>query len=174
MNKIPETVAIIACVDKTGGISKGDFIPWSNPKDISFFKETTQRSIVIMGKNTYNELNVLRQYKNPLLNNRISIVVSSTLWPDEVNNAHVVKNIHEAYNLAIVLAQSETSNIFFIGGVEIFRQSVQYINKIYLNQIDLNYDCDKFFPGEILKEFNRISSYNMEELNLSEFVKKVE
>lgn len=176
--------ALIVATDKSYGIGKNKSIPWKNKTDMDFFRDTTQNSICIMGRTTYESIKAYAPKRvGALLKNRISIVVSSTLKNntpflnmiilkggiDLVNyNARylddgtfVVDCIDDAYVLASILRQEllddegnyNLRNIFFIGGASIYRDAVPYINKIYLNMLHEDYDCDTFFPKEILGDF---------------------
>lgn len=118
-------VAAIACQDLIGGIglNSGD-LPWDKHKeDMAFFKQTTQNSVCIMGRNTY--LNLLKQkhitqndddpiFKNlyPLLKKRQSIVVTHDPTKlkqyshplgdivHSIDHAYAVDSIEKAYECA--------------------------------------------------------------------------
>ena len=68
-----------------GGIGFRNFLPWSLPEDMKFFKSKTQfntngkENIVIMGKNTWKSI------KNTPLVRRINIVVSKSLKSNEIS-----------------------------------------------------------------------------------------
>ena len=67
---------IITAIDQNNGIGKNNSIPWNLPKDLKHFKDITENSFVIMGRNTWNSLP-----KKPLPN-RINIIISSTIKLD--------------------------------------------------------------------------------------------
>jgi dihydrofolate reductase len=60
----------IVAYDINKGISKNDSIPWNIPEDMKFFKNTTLKNVVIMGKNTFASLNY-----NPL-KDRLNVVIT--------------------------------------------------------------------------------------------------
>lgn len=170
----PEIVGVIAATDEAGGLGKQGRIPWRNSTDLKMFKTTTQNSVVIMGRTTYEEIDAYSKNRfDPLLPNRISIVVSSTLAHDDIHNAHVSPTVHDAYNLAVYLATEKMKgyNIFFIGGKRIFQESTPYINKIYLNTIQGRFDCDVTFPFEIIQGFTPIKNYSLGDVACAEFEK---
>jgi len=62
--------SIIVATDEVGGIGKGNSICWKDQEDMSFFRETTTKTIdsekinaVIMGRKTWESLS-----KKPLKN----------------------------------------------------------------------------------------------------------
>lgn len=66
---------IIAAVDiKTQTIGVNNEIPWKCALDITFFKQVTVDSIVVMGLTTFNSIPANHR---PLAN-RLNIVISST------------------------------------------------------------------------------------------------
>lgn len=176
-------VAAIVCVDSQFGIGLKGKLPWRNQIDMDFFRTMTRDSACIMGRATYDGIDHYRKDKSgPLLKNRSSIVVSTTLKGGQMyayigDNSHVfriagdtfvVDSIESAYAFARdylvkndnekLLSRFDESvdtykNIFFIGGAAIYKQCAPYINKIYLNVITDEYHCDTFFPKEILQGF---------------------
>ena len=62
---------LIVAFDKKRGISKEGIIPWKLKGDLSFFKEKTKDTIVIMGRKTWERL------KFKPLPNRTCVVITS-------------------------------------------------------------------------------------------------
>ena len=110
-------------------------IPWHLPNDLKFFKNKSWGMPVIMGRNTYESL------EKPLPG-RINVVVTSNAnWKREgVTTAH---SIDEAVDVA---CQSDCNEIFIIGGGEIFKQSMNIVNRIYLTRVHTTIDGDTFYP----------------------------
>ena len=140
--------SIIAAVGKNNELGKDNHLIWYLPNDLKFFKETTMNKSIIMGRNTFQSL-------PRLLPNRHHIVLSSsTNFPEEV----------EVYrNLIELLSAYEDcpEELFVIGGASIYRQFIDYSDKLYLTEVDAECkDADVFFPTfdkmnydrEVLKE----------------------
>ena len=109
-------------------------LPWNIPEDLKFFKNKTKACTVIMGRKTFESLGFpLPQRKN--------IVISRSQTFEGVIMAF---NIEEA----IKKAQKEKNpdEIFIIGGAEIYKQSLNKVQKIYLTRIHKNYEGDTFYP----------------------------
>ena len=105
-------------------------LPWNFKSDLSYFKTITigndpfNKSIVIMGRNTYESL------PNNKLKDRINICVSSTLKTD---NVLVVTSFQEALNLAYNKNSKHSENIWVIGGKTLYQEAIRHkdLNKIY-------------------------------------------
>ncbi|MEY3585766.1 MAG: hypothetical protein RLZZ243_830, partial [Bacteroidota bacterium] len=48
--------ALIVAMDSEGGIGKNNDLMWHLPKDMKFFKDTTQGQIVLMGRKNYDSI----------------------------------------------------------------------------------------------------------------------
>lgn len=116
---------MVVCVDSGWGISKDGKIPWRISEDLKFFKQTTLNSVVIMGRRTFEQVGFLP--------NRITLVVSNTLSGD-----YVYKTLQDALNTV------KGQTVYVIGGSQLYQEG--YINsecdRIYLNVIDHDYNCD--------------------------------
>lgn len=169
-------IAAIVCQDLKGGIglTNGD-LPWGKHKeDMAFFTQTTQNSVCIMGKNTYQSILKYadkHDVMSPLLRKRASIVVTndSTIlacYKDENDvyhsgHAFAVTSIEKACQFAQDLLKiikndpslGEWSNIFFIGGAQLYKAAAQYVDTLYLNVINREYKADVFFPHDAYKDF---------------------
>lgn len=78
------------------------------------------------------------------LKNRLNIVLSRQL--KEVADGFVlVKSWDEAFEIA---KQSESNEIMIIGGAQIYKQALEFADKIYLTHVEGNFDnADTFFPS---------------------------
>jgi dihydrofolate reductase len=90
---------------------------------------------VIMGRNTYESL-------DKPLPGRINIVITTKSdWKrDDVTVAHTVD---EAIQKA---CESECNELFIIGGGEIFKQTMNIANRIYLTRVHTTLDGTVFYP----------------------------
>jgi dihydrofolate reductase len=112
---------------------------------MKFFKEKTTGHCVITGRKNYESIPA----KFRPLPDRTNIVI--TRQKDyHAPGAIVVGSVEEAINKAKELCNTE---IFIIGGAEIFRQSFSYVNKIYLTKIYHHFEGDVFFPEFDLKKW---------------------
>ncbi|MEP6617132.1 MAG: dihydrofolate reductase [Ginsengibacter sp.] len=128
-------------------IGKQNQIPWHLPNDLRFFKNKTWGMPVVMGRNTYESL-------DKPLPGRINVVLTGKDdWKrDEVLVAHT---IDEAIKLA---CGTDCKEVFIIGGGEIFKQSIEMANKIYLTRVHAEVDGDVYYPFFDESKWTMISS----------------
>lgn len=140
--------------EKTGklGIGYQGGIPWKVPKDLAYFKKMTTGHVVVMGRKTFESLGC-----KPLPN-RINIVLSNTLSQQTDKPELMIVNNMDSLYKQIAYYETLNSNIYIIGGEEIYQHFISRCNHIMLSHIHKSYDCDTFFP-EIPKDF-KIRVYN--------------
>ena len=138
---------IIVAVDKNRGIGKNNTLPWHLPGDLKHFKQLTSQSgagkinAVIMGRKTWNSLPA----KVRPLPGRLNIIMSRQ------NNLEIPANCHQARSLdeALSLCNSlEIEEVFVLGGAALYSASLVHedLKRVYLTQIQAEFDCDCFFP----------------------------
>jgi dihydrofolate reductase len=143
---------IVACT-LNGGIGRNGTIPWKAPLDLKqFYKLTTMRpkdktNVLIMGRRTYQSI------INKPLKDRVNIVVSNTLEPDD--HIIVAHDFNSALNISYNI--KDVHNVFVIGGSEIYKEAIIHkdCENIYLTQIKENIECDTFFPIDLLTNYNK-------------------
>ncbi len=130
----------IVAVDDRWGIGKDGTMPWPHlAEDLQRFKKLTDGAMIVMGKNTWLSLP-----KRPLPN-RENIIVSRTLEDD-----YAVTISGDPKAILAKLKQITESDIWIIGGAEIYRQFLPYCNTVYVTRIHDDYECDTRFPEAIL------------------------
>jgi dihydrofolate reductase len=128
---------------KNHSIGKNNQLPWYISSDLRRFKQLTMGHHIIMGRKTYES--IARQ-----LPGRKMIVLSYR--PEyKVEGAVVVNSIEAATQYAEDHGESE---VFIIGGGEIFDQSLKYADRLYLSIIDASVDADVYFPLYQDEEWN--------------------
>lgn len=134
--------AIIAACDKNFGIGLANLLPWRLPSELHYFQEVTANSTVIMGRKTWDSL----PSKSKPLATRQNIVISRS------SDLALPEGVLLASSLEDALAKSAQAKIFVIGGAQLYLEAIQSsaCSQVYLTEIDRVFDCDAFFPGEIL------------------------
>lgn len=129
-------VSAIVAVAKNNVIGKDNQIPWYLPADLGWFKRTTLGHHILMGRNCF------RSIGKPLPK-RTNIVITRDPFftADGVLVAH---SIEEALGMAYDAGETEA---FIIGGGEIYRDSADLWDKLYLTEVDLETEGDVFFPA---------------------------
>jgi len=144
---------MIAAMAKNRVIGKGNGLPWKIPEDFKYFLSMTRGKIVITGRKNLEAM-------GGLMKNRPTIVV--TRQTDlKVPGAHAVVNdpataIAAARSLARDRGEDE---VFILGGGELYRQTMELADRIYLTEINQDYEGDVTFPeipGSLYREISRM------------------
>lgn len=157
---------IVVAVDRTGGFGKDGKIPWSLPEDLQKFKELTTGHICVMGRVTYQEILEARKARDAqrgvddpiveILRNRESYVVSSDPNLDCPGATRVEDLTALLYKFHFA---DEKRKVFIIGGRRMFIEGFTWTDTVHLTLVKGGpYDCDVFFPIDVLNRKFRIVS----------------
>ncbi len=126
---------IIAAVAANGVIGRSGQLPWNLPDDMRFFMKTTLGHAVIMGRKTFESLEM------PLSRRRI-IIVSRTLTnvPSGVEHAGTLDE-------AIRLAEDSAGPIFVAGGGVLYEAALPIVGTMRLTELDEAFEGDARFPA---------------------------
>lgn len=128
-------LSIIAALDDRGGIGRGGRLPWYLSTDLKRFKALTMGHHLIMGRKTFRSI-------GKALPGRVNIVV--TRQADyHVEGIIVVHSLQEALDLA---GQNGETEVFIIGGGEIFHQALPLADRLYLTHVHMDSAADVYFP----------------------------
>ena len=129
-------ISILNC-DKEYGIGKKNGLLFSLKEDMAFFRRTTLNHVVAMGENT------LLSFPNQKpLKNRTNIVLSA----DETHNYEGVVNVHSFEEfLKIVAKYAQNEDVYIIGGASMYRQTLDYVDFVYLTKVDAVGGAEVFF-----------------------------
>ena len=129
-------ISILNC-DKEYGIGKKNGLLFSLKEDMAFFRRTTLNHVVAMGENT------LLSFPNQKpLKNRTNIVLSA----DESHNYEGVVNVHSFEEfLKIVAKYAQNEDVYIIGGASMYRQTLDYVDFVYLTKVDAIGGAEVFF-----------------------------
>lgn len=114
-------------------------IPWHIPEDFKLFKHTTSGHMIIMGRKTHESI-------GHTLPHRLNIIVSRTLPPVDTNERVVKPSIENALEFASSKIDQWNSEIFIIGGEELYRQTLPLTQRIYLTLVHKDVKGDTFYP----------------------------
>ena len=144
-------VSMIAAVAANKVIGKDNDLVWSLPDDMRHFVTTTKGRHVIMGRKNYDSI----PEKFRPLPNRPNIVL--THQKDfKADQCIVLNNLKEAIELASKAGETEA---FIIGGAQIYAMGLEIADRMYLTEIEKEYDGDTHFPDfdkKFWKEVSRI------------------
>lgn len=130
------TVFIIVATSLNHAIGKDNQLLWHLPADLKFFKTTTMGCPVVMGRKTFQSI-------GRTLPGRQNVVITrdKSFNADKQFDLTVVGSIDEA--LVKLHAEKE---VFIIGGGEIYKQSIDSVDTIYITLVHTVIDGDVYFP----------------------------
>ena len=136
------TISMIVAVGKNNEIGKNNDLLWYLPSDLKFFKATTMGRSIIMGRKTFQSL-------PKALPGRKNIVISSDPAFD-APGAVVVTDIEAA------LRESETEEVFIIGGASIYKAYFPMADKLFITEVDFeDKEADVYFPEIDLSQWKK-------------------
>ena len=129
-------ISILNC-DKEYGIGKKNGLLFSLKEDMRYFRTTTLNHVVAMGENT-----LLSFPGQKPLKNRKNIVLSQ----DASHNYEGVENVHTFEEfLKLVNQYAKNEDVFIIGGASMYRQTLEYVDYVYLTKVDAVGGAEVFF-----------------------------
>lgn len=129
----------IAAMSRNHVIGKENRLPWHLPEDLKFFKKMTNGKILIMGRKTFESL-------PGHLPNRHHIVISRSHFIADESDVDFVASIDEALALAERLLEGRNEEVFICGGGEIYAQTLDKADRLYLTIIDQEIEGDTTYP----------------------------
>ncbi len=139
-------ISHIVAMSSNRVIGRDGKIPWDIPDDLKYFKNTTLGHCVILGRKTFETL------KTPLVN-RLNVVISKNLT--KTSEISVFPDVSEAIEFC-KNQKLRPQEIFICGGSQIYKQTLNITQRIYLTYVHKHYDGDVFYP-EFESDFNLIS-----------------
>ena len=145
INNFTNNLTIIAAIDQARGIGCNDMLCFQLDKDLAHFQRTTKNSVCIVGNTTLNSIGKLRS--------RVMLGVSKSSSLNPFADA-MFSSIEQAIKHAHGISSSE---IFIIGGAQIYAQALAYTDKLIISHIKgIKSAANRFFP-EIPTSFSQTS-----------------
>jgi dihydrofolate reductase len=141
-------ISLIAAMSKNRAIGKDNKIPWHLSEDLKRFRQLTVGKCIVMGKNTFDSI-------GKALPKRINVVVSRTMDIPETNNNEtppsllVFRDLKSAIDACITWINhfKLPDEIMICGGSQIYTQTIDSCDRMYLTILEEEYEGDTFFPN---------------------------
>lgn len=151
-------LSIIVAKAKNNTIGKDNAMVWKLPDDLKRFKEKTLGHTIIMGRKTFESL-------GGILPDRKHIILSRN--PDFNIDSDYVKVVHSLLELQEYMDDKEEH--FVIGGAIIYNLLMPYCNKMYVTQLDKDFEGDSLFPKINEDEWKEVSREEGPEDGINDF-----
>jgi dihydrofolate reductase len=130
-------LSILVAMAKNRVIGRNNELPWYLPADLKHFKFLTMGQNIVMGRKTYESIG------RPLPG-RVNIVLThQTNY--EVPGVIVVNSLEDALSACKQTDKVGREN-FIIGGEKIFQQTLKICQRMYITEIQEDFEGDTFFP----------------------------
>lgn len=128
-------ISILVAMDEKRGIGKAGKLPWHLSADLKRFRELTMGHHLIVGRKTFESI-------GKPLPGRQTIVVTR-----DANFKHKGCFVAHSVQDSIALARErKETEVFVIGGAEIYARAIDATDRVYLTQVHAEVDADTFFP----------------------------
>lgn len=151
-------LSIVVAKGKNNIIGNENKLIWSLPADMKRFKELTTGHVIIMGRKTFESL-------GKVLPNRKHIVFTQN--PDFMIKDENVQVVHSMLEIKEYI--DDKNENFVIGGAMIYSLLMPHVNKMYVTEINQDFEGDTFFPKinlDVWEETKREKVYKMNKINL--------
>ncbi len=126
-------ISLIAAMDENRLIGKNNDLPWRLPADLAYFKKITMGHVIVMGRKTFESIG------KPLPGRENVIVTSQQDY--KVEGASIVHSIEELLQL-----DEDSKEVFVIGGAHLYEQTLAHAHRLYLTEIQEQFEGDAYFP----------------------------
>jgi dihydrofolate reductase len=143
-NRIPR-ISLIAAVSTNGVIGRDGTLPWRLPADLKYFRQVTSGHTIVMGRKNYEDIGrPLPERNNIILSRRPGF---------SAPGCTVVHTLDDA-----IACARDDSEVFFIGGAEVYRQMLPRADRLYLTRVQASVKGDTYFPDFDENEWELIRS----------------
>ena len=139
-------LSIIVAKAKNNTIGKNNQIVWNLPEDKKRFQSITDGHVIIMGRKTFESLGkVLPNRKHIVMTENQSLSIA-----DE--NVEIVHSMLELQQYI----EDENEN-FVIGGAMIYNLLMPHVTKMYVTELDKDFEGNALFPKINLDVWEEVS-----------------
>ncbi|MCU0804372.1 MAG: dihydrofolate reductase [Burkholderiales bacterium] len=126
-------LVLLAALDRNRAIGRDNALPWHLPDDLKRFKRLTLGHPVVMGRRTYESIGrPLPGRSNIVVTRDRQLAIPGTI---------IVHSLDEA-----LAAGAAASDVFVIGGEQIYTLALPSADRLELTEIDTAIAADAWFP----------------------------
>lgn len=130
-------LSFVVAYDQQRVMGKNNQLPWHLPDDLKHFKAKTAGKVILMGRKTYDSIG------RPLPNRRNIILTRDLHF--KVAGCEVIHQLE-----ALEALCEPGTEVMVIGGAEIFKLLMPYVDHMELTEVAASVEGDIYFP-----EFDR-------------------
>ena len=145
---ITRKISLIVAMSENHVIGRGLEIPWKIPGEQKRFKQLTTGNAVIMGRKTYDSIG------RPLPNRQIIVISKNATL--HIGGIRVAPDLEQALCLC-----QPGREIFIAGGGQLYRETIDLADILYLTRIHAQIEGNVFFPEINPKKFKCTRSHKV-------------
>ena len=126
-------ISIIVAISENNAIGKENQLLWRISDDLKRFKQLTTSHTIIMGRKTFDSI-------GKPLPGRTTVIVTRNAEL-KVEGCVVAHSLQQA-----ISACADDSEIFIVGGAELYTQALPLVDKLYITEIQQDVEGDAHFP----------------------------
>lgn len=136
-------IALIVAMAENRVIGRNNQLPWRIPADLRHFKALTLGKPVIMGRKTYESIG------RPLPGRDNIVITADSGYQAE--GCQVVHSVEQALEAA-----GSCEEAMIIGGANLYRQTLENADRLYLTLVKAEPEGDTWFPEIGLQQWREI------------------
>ncbi len=149
-------------------IGRDNKLIWHLPADLKYFKQTTLGHTLIMGRKTFESLS------NPLPHRDSWVVTRNKDY-----QAEGVRIFHSLESALKAAEEAGLETVFILGGGEIYRQAMDFADKLLVTEVHKEFEGDTWFPEidpavweEVRREEHKADERNKYDYAFVEYVRR--
>ncbi|MEX2188778.1 MAG: dihydrofolate reductase [Pirellulales bacterium] len=131
-------LSILVAVSDTGVIGRDGELPWRLSADLRRFRRMTTGHAIVMGRKTYESIGrPLPERTNIVVTRQPAFTADGVVSAPDIDAAiRTAQTIHGAED-----------EVFVVGGAEIYRQTLDRADRLYLTRVHANVAGDTYLPA---------------------------
>ncbi|MFV0255482.1 MAG: dihydrofolate reductase [Erysipelotrichaceae bacterium] len=154
-------LSLIVALAADGAIGKNGWMPWDIKEDLALFKSLTLNHNLIMGSTTFLGL------PKPLAKRHTYVITTRNDLPSYDNVTYI-----NDFKSFLVQAQKADQEYFVCGGANIYRQALEFVDKLYLSHVKGTFEADTYFPKIDYDKFKVIKEVEYADFIFKEYQRK--
>lgn len=144
-------INLIAAIDLNRGLGSNNDLLIKLSNDMKHFRELTTGHFIVQGRRTFDSI-------GKPLPNRTNIILTRNKdysAPYGTFVYHSIEDVIHAYHKQ----NNDESELFIIGGAEVYSQAIHCADRLYLTIIDHEFsNVDSFFPAFSMDDWKPVSN----------------
>ncbi|RIK75782.1 MAG: hypothetical protein DCC68_20575 [Planctomycetota bacterium] len=130
-------LSILVAASTSGVIGRDNALPWRLSADLRRFRRLTTGHAIVMGRKTYESIGrPLPERTNLVVTRQRDFAAPGCVVVDTIDAA--IQRAHEIHG--------EHDEIFIVGGADIFRQTLDRADRLYLTRVEADVPGDTYLP----------------------------